>query len=188
MINAIIKVLLNKKLIVALSKLFLRVQVKGLDEIKNLQGKVLFIANHNSFIDTFLLWAFIPENLCFTINPIIAKKWYIKPLLNITKFFKIEPNKPMAVKSIIKEINSGQKLVIYPEGRVTSTGNMMKIYPGPAVIADKTDAYIVPIHIDGTQYTTFSYYGNKVKIKPKIKVVVNIFKPTKLNVDENLKG
>ena len=188
MINSIIRILLNKNLIITLLKIFLRVQVKGLDNIKNLQDKVLFIANHNSFIDTFLLWAFIPENLCFTINPIVAKKWYVKPLLNITKFFKIEPNNPMAVKSIIKEINKGHKLVIYPEGRVTSTGNMMKIYPGPAMIADKTDAYIVPIYIDGTQYTIFSYYRNKIKIKPRIKIVINIFKPTKLNVDENLKG
>ena len=188
MINSIIKILLNKKLITFLSKVFLKVQVKGLENIKDLQDKVLFIANHNSFIDTFLLWVFIPENLCFTINPIVAKKWYVKPLLNITKFFKIEPNNSMAVKSIIKEINKGHKLVIYPEGRVTSTGNMMKIYPGPAMIADKTDAYIVPIYIDGTQYTIFSYYRNKIKIKPRIKIVINIFKPTKLNVDENLKG
>ena len=188
MINSIIRILLNKNLIITLLKIFLRVQVKGLDNIKNLQDKVLFIANHNSFIDTFLLWAFIPENLCFTINPIVAKKWYVKPLLNITKFFKIEPNNPMAVKSIIKEINKGHKLVIYPEGRVTSTGNMMKIYPGPAMIADKTNAYIVPIYIDGTQYTIFSYYRNKIKIKPKINIILNIFKPTKLNVDENLKG
>ena len=136
MINTLVKILFNKKLIIALSKFFLRVQVKGLENIKDLQGKVLFVANHNSFIDAILLWAFIPEKLCFTINPIIAKKWYVKPLLNIAKFFQIEPNNPMAVKSMIREINNGHKIVIYPEGRVTSTGSMMKIYPGPAMIAD----------------------------------------------------
>ena len=74
MINSIIKILLNKKLITFLSKVFLKVQVKGLENIKDLQDKVLFIANHNSFIDTFLLWVFIPENLCFTINPIVKAR------------------------------------------------------------------------------------------------------------------
>jgi acyl-[acyl-carrier-protein]-phospholipid O-acyltransferase/long-chain-fatty-acid--[acyl-carrier-protein] ligase len=186
--NTILKVLFNKKLMVALAKLFLRVQVKGIENIKGLKGKVLFVANHNSFLDTFLLWAFIPENLCFTINPIVAKKWYIKPLLNVAKFFQIEPNNPMAVKSIIREINNGHKIVIYPEGRVTATGSMMKIYPGPAMIADKTNAQIVPVYIDGTQYSIFSYYRNKVNIKPRVKVVLTIFKPTKLNTDKNLKG
>ena len=188
MMNTLVKILFNKKLIVALAKFFLRVQVKGLDNIKDLQGKVLFVANHNSFIDALLLWAFIPEELCFTINPIVAKKWYVKPLLNIAKFFQIEPNNPMAVKSMIREVNNGHKIVIYPEGRVTSTGSMMKIYPGPAMIADKTNAQIVPVYIDGTQYTIFSYYRNKVKIKPRTKVVLNIFKPTKLNIDKDLKG
>ncbi|MBQ4178500.1 MAG: 1-acyl-sn-glycerol-3-phosphate acyltransferase, partial [Elusimicrobia bacterium] len=188
MINTLVKILINKKLVIALSKLFLGIQVKGLENIKDLQGKALFVVNHNSFIDAFLLWAFIPEELCFTINPIVAKKWYVKPLLNIAKFFQIEPNNPMAVKSMIREVNNGHKIVIYPEGRVTSTGSMMKIYPGPAMIADKTDAQIVPIYIDGTQYTIFSYYRNKVKIRPSTKVTLNIFKPTKLNVDKELKG
>ncbi len=188
MTNTILKVLLNKKLITTLAKIFLKVQIKGIENIKGLKGKVLFVANHNSFLDTFLLWAFIPENLCFTINPIVAKKWYIKPLLNVAKFFQIEPNNPMAVKSIIREINNGHKIVIYPEGRVTATGSMMKIYPGSAMIADKTNAQIVPIYIDGTQYSIFSYYRNKANIKPSVKVVLNIFKPAKLNTAKNLKG
>ena len=67
MINSIIKILLNKKLITFLSKVFLKVQVKGLENIKDLQDKVLFIANHNSFIDTFLLWFFIIYNLFFSL-------------------------------------------------------------------------------------------------------------------------
>ena len=55
MINTLVKILLNKKLVVALSKIFLGVQVKGLENIKDLQGKVLFIANHNSFICIFVM-------------------------------------------------------------------------------------------------------------------------------------
>ena len=143
----IIKIVLNKKLIALILKVFFKVKVNGLENIKDLQGNFIFITNHNSFIDAMLLWAFIPEDLCFTINPIIAKKWYIKPLLNVTKFFQIDPSNPMAVKSIIEEVKKGQKLVIYPEGRVTTTGEMMKVYPGPAMSADKSNAQIVPIHI-----------------------------------------
>ena len=112
MINTLVKILINKKLVIALSKLFLGIQVKGLENIKDLQGKALFVVNHNSFIDAFLLWAFIPEELCFTINPIIAKKWYIRPLLNIAKFFQIDSSNPMALKSIIDEVKKGQKIVI----------------------------------------------------------------------------
>ena len=51
MINTLVKILINKKLVIALSKLFLGIQVKGLENIKDLQGKALFVVNHNSFID-----------------------------------------------------------------------------------------------------------------------------------------
>ena len=184
----LVKIILNKKLVAFILKYFAKVKVMGLDNIKDLQGKYIFITNHNSFIDAILLWAFIPEELCFTINPIIAKKWYIKPLLNIAKFFQIDSSNPMAVKSIIDEVNKGQKLVIYPEGRVTTTGSMMKIYPGPAMIADKADAKIVPIHIEGTQYKIFSPFGNNFRVKPKSIITLSILKPTKIDIDKNLKG
>ena len=186
--NILKKTVFNKKFIAPVLKFFFGVQVKGLENIKNLQGNVLFIANHNSFIDAVLIWAFVPEKLCFTINPIVAKKWYVKPFLSLEKFFQIEPNNPMAVKSIINEIKKGNKVLIYPEGRVTTTGNMMKIYPGPAMIADKTDAKIVPIYIEGTQYKMLSYFAGNFRVKPKSKVTINIFKETKLNVEKSLKG
>jgi len=186
--NKMLKFILNKKFMAFILKYFFKVNVVGLENIKNLKGNVLFVANHNSFFDAVLIWAFIPEDLCFTINPIIAKKWYIKPFLNLAKFFQIEPNNPMAVKSIISEVEKGNKVVIYPEGRISTTGNMMKIYPGPAMIADKTDASIVPIYIDGTQYKIFSPFGKQFKVKPKKQVSINIFAPTKLKVDSSLTG
>ena len=184
----IIKLLFNKRVVAPLLKLFFSIQVNGLENIKDLKGNVLFIANHNSFIDAVLIWAFVPENLCFTINPIIARKWYVKSIMNIAKFFQIEPNNPMAVKSIINEVKKGNKVVIYPEGRVSTTGSMMKIYPGPAMIADRTNASIIPIYIEGTQYTMFSYFGSKFRVRPRAKVSLNVFKPTKLNVPKELKG
>ena len=186
--NKILKFILNKNFVALILKYIFKVKVNGLENIKDLQGNVVFIANHNSFLDPVLIWAFISDDLCFTINPIIAKKWYIKPFLNLAKFFQIEPNSPMAVKSIISEVEKGSKVVIYPEGRISTTGNMMKIYPGPAMIADKTDASIVPIYIDGTEYKILSPSGKQFKVKPKKQISLNIFKPTKLNVDSSLKG
>lgn len=186
--KTLIKIILNKQIVKTILKIFFSIQVKGVENIKNLQGKTLFVANHNSFIDALLLWAFIPEELCFTINPIVAKKWYVKPLLNLAKFFQIEPNNPMAVKSMIREINNGHKIVIYPEGRVTTTGLMMKIYPGPGMIADKTNAQIVPIYIEGSQYTIFSSTKIKFRLRSRIKISINIFAPKKLNIADNVKG
>lgn len=186
--KAIIKFIISKKLVRFIIKIFFSIQVKGLENIEDLKGNVLFVANHNSFLDAFLLWAFVPENLCFTINPIVAKKWYVKPFLNLAKFFQIEPNNPMAVKSMIREVKNGHKVVIYPEGRVTNTGTLMKIYPGPGMIADKTNANIVPIYIEGSQYTIFSSLKTKLRLRTRVKISINIFPQTKLNIADSIKG
>ena len=44
-----------------------------------------------------------------------------------------------------KFIKEDRKAVIFPEGRITVTGSLMKVYEGPALVADKADAMILPI-------------------------------------------
>ena len=46
---------------------------------------------------------------------------------------------------------------MFPEGRITMTGTLMKIYEGPGLIADKSEATILPVAIDGGQYSRLSY-------------------------------
>ena len=52
---------------------------------------------------------------------------------------------PIPIKELIGKINAGQPCVIFPEGRLSVTGALMKIYAGPAYIADRTGATIVPV-------------------------------------------
>ena len=60
----------------------------------------------------------------------------------------------------------------------------MKIYEGPGMIADKADATILPIRIDGAQYTHFSKlrYFTKRKLFPKI--IITILPPVKLDAPD----
>ena len=47
--------------------------------------------------------------------------------------------------------------MIFPEGRLNVTGGaLMKVYDGPALIADKGDAMVLPVRIDGVEYTPLS--------------------------------
>ncbi len=65
----------------------------------------------------------------------------------------------------------------------------MKVYDGAAMIADKSDAEIVPVRIEGLEQTPFSRLSkSQVRRKWFPKVKVTILEPVKLTVDPALKG
>lgn len=164
------------------------VKVNGLENWKNLKGNALIIANHTSFLDAVLLWVYVPGHLYFAIDTYVSQKWWVRPFLHLVKYFPIDPTNPMAVKSIIEEVKSGKRVVIFPEGRITTTGGLMKIYPGPAMIADKSDAQLLPIYLEGSQYSLFSRFGTQLKTRPQSKITITIQAPKTLKIDENVKG
>ena len=160
------------------------VEVRGLENFEKAGKRAVIIANHVSLIDPPLLGVYLPERVTFAANTEIAKLSWVKPFLKVGKTFQIDPSNPMAIKSLINEVKKNKKIVIFPEGRISSTGALMKIYEGPGMIADKADATILPIRIDGAQYTHFSKlkYFTKKKFFPKI--IITILPPVKLDAPD----
>jgi len=177
-----------KSLLKGLFKLLYKVEVKGLENYKKAGSRVLIVANHTSFLDAMLITLFLPEKPMFAVNTNIAKRWYFKPFLALVKAFPLDPTNPMATKGIINEIKKTAKCVIFPEGRITVTGSLMKVYEGPGMIADKAGAQILPIRIDGAQYSPFSRIKGKVRIRMFPKITLTMLEPRQFEVPEEIKG
>ncbi len=78
--------------------------------------------------------------------------------------------------------------MIFPEGRITVTGALMKVYEGPGMIAEKARAMLVPIRIDGAQFTPFSRLKGKVRGALVPKITVTVLEPRRLTVPDALVG
>ena len=166
--------------------LFYKIEVVGMENFQKCKGGTLIIANHTSLIDGIILSITFGEKLSFAINTEVTKNFWVKPFLKMIKFFPVDNTNVMVVKSIIDEIKKGGMVVIFPEGRITTTGGLMKVYPGPAVIADKSKADILPICIEGIQYSDFSYFGAKTKSRKQRKIKLTVLPPRKLDINEAL--
>lgn len=177
-----------KKLLRSLLKLLYRVEIVGLENYYNAGNRVLIVANHCSFLDPPLLAAFLPDEITFAINTHIAKQWYMKPFLNVATFFPVDPTHPMSLKNLIHHLQNDTKTLIFPEGRITTTGSLMKIYDGTGMVADKSDAMILPIQITGAKYSPFSKLRGIVKIRAFPKITLTILPPTHIHARKELTG
>ena len=177
-----------KKILRFLLQLLYRVEVIGLDNYHNAGNRVLIVANHCSFLDPPLLGIFLPDEITFAINTYIAEKWYIKPFLGLAKVFPVDPTHPMSLKNLIHHLQNDTKTVIFPEGRITTTGSLMKIYDGTGMVADKSNAMILPIHIEGAQYTPFSKLSGVVRLRWFPKITLTILPPTHIHARKDLTG
>ncbi len=166
-----------------------RIEVKGIDHLNNAGPNLIIALNHVSFLDAGLALALRNRKPVFAIDVGIAKQWWVRPFVKLTNAMPLDPMKPMAVRSLIDAVKAGNALIIFPEGRITVTGSLMKVYDGAAMIADKSDAEIVPVRIEGLEQTPFSRLSKtQVRRKWFPKVKVTILEPVRLSVDPELKG
>ncbi|MFO1127130.1 MAG: AMP-binding protein [Rhodospirillales bacterium] len=157
-----------------LMRTFLRAEISGLEHYRAVGDRALIVVNHTSYLDAPLLVAFLPELPSFAINAHVADAWWVRPWLRIVEVFRVDTRSPLSTKAMIHFIRQGKKLVIFPEGRLTQTGALMKIYEGPGVVADHADAPILPIRIDGLQFSRVSRLQGKMRQRwfPKVRMTI----------------
>ena len=187
-ISSLLPYALVKSLLQWLFHTFFRLEINGAEHYRQAGNRVLIIANHLSFLDAALVSISLPERLCFAIHSNIARQWWVRPFLFLADTVAMDPANPMSTRLLIERIKNGDKVVIFPEGRLTLTGSLMKIYDGPAMIADKSGAMLLPVSLKGPQYTFFSRLKGKVRLRWFPKITVEIMPPTTLALPDTLRG
>ena len=179
---------LMRSIIRALLTWAYKVEVKGLENFDAAGKRVLIVANHTSFLDAVLIAAYLPVKITFAINTQMAKKWWLKPFLSLVDAFPLDPTNPMAIKKLVEVVRDDKIAMIFPEGRITVTGSLMKVYEGPGLIADKAAAKLLPIRIDGAQYSPFSRLRGKVTIRAFPKITLTILPPCDFQLPDDAMG
>jgi len=156
-------------------KVLYRVEVKGIEHYHQAGTPLLIVANHVSFLDPVLLGAYLPLTPTYAINTRIAQIPFIKlSCALLANVFEMDPTSPLSSKALIHYLKQGNRAIIFPEGRISRTGTLMKLYDGTGMIAEKSGAMVLPVRVDGAQYTPFAKCSDHFRTRwfPKITLTI----------------
>lgn len=174
-------------------KFFVRLEIKGIENLKNLKGPIIIAPNHTSELDPTiipLIFPFLSKSLPIysVIYPIGRYKtpdWKWRRYIYSKLFFNLlggyssysgSKDYAVSLKDHVTLLKKGRTVCIFPEGKCTIDGNISNAHGGLGFLAFETNATIVPLVIDTFFNLTFLDF-----IMRRRKVGMTILTPIKKN-------
>ncbi|WP_088509500.1 AMP-binding protein [Burkholderia ubonensis] len=163
-----------------------QVRLRGNLQVFEANERTLIIANHESWLDGLLLGLFLPGNPVFVVYTGIVGRPFFRLALSLVDYLKVDTTSPMAMKKVVELLKTGRPVVIFPEGRLTTTGALMKVYDGPAFAALKSEATIIPVGMEGAGRTYFTRLKGTHPRKWFPQITLTVQAPSRVTTPENL--
>ena len=131
----------------------LRVHIEGLERLDP-EMTYVFMANHASFLDILLAFAYFPYNFRFIIKEEIFSIPFIGWALRRSGQIPIDRQNPRRALKSLKQaaglLKEGISLVVFPEGTRTPNGKLQEFKATLFVLPIRARISVVPVLIEGT--------------------------------------
>ena len=115
-------------------------------------GPVLLLPNHTSWWDWLLIGVCVESDWRFVTSRESAEtSWLHKRIMINRRTFPVDMNSPYSVKHMAEYLNKGGPLVLFPEGRLSRTGSLMKLFDGTGFLIFKTHAKVITAYLRGAK-------------------------------------
>ncbi|HVT93574.1 MAG TPA: AMP-binding protein [Bryobacteraceae bacterium] len=155
-----------------LTRIFARLRVEGLENLENLPGPAIFAPNHQSHLDVPAILSALPPRWRYRVAPAMSKEFFqahffpkqhsagsvftnsLNYYLSTLLFFAFPlPQREAGALDTLRymgEMNSeGACILIFPEGKITTAGEINTFQPGVGMLAARLKTPVVPVKITG---------------------------------------
>jgi 1-acyl-sn-glycerol-3-phosphate acyltransferase len=157
-----------------LLSIFTRRRVTGQENIPK-QGSLLVVSNHLSFVDQFLISINLGRKTVFMAKMEVFKSRIIRHLAHGFGAFPVRRGGILdraALQQANQILDSGQALVMFPEGARNRKAELRRAYPGSAMIALHNNVPILPIGITGMEHADAKSLLWNLFHRPRVTVTI----------------
>ncbi|MCR4941090.1 MAG: 1-acyl-sn-glycerol-3-phosphate acyltransferase [Treponemataceae bacterium] len=129
------------------------ITVKGQENIPS-DTSVVFIANHQSFLDVPFMLGYAGRQIGFISKAEFAKVPIFSDWMRILHCIFLKRNSPkQSIKAMadgVENIKKGYSLIIFPEGHRSKSPEVKEFHPGSFKLAFRAEVPIIPVTINNT--------------------------------------
>lgn len=161
-------------LIIPLTRLFAWLRVSGLENLRDLEGPVIFASNHQSYLDGPSILAALPSKWRKRLAPAVMKEFfdaYYHPerhtagerfrdglsyflaslVFNVFPLPQRQAGAREAMRYAGVLASDGYSILIFPEGKRTESGEIQTFRPGVGMLAARLGVPVVPVRLNGLE-------------------------------------
>jgi 1-acyl-sn-glycerol-3-phosphate acyltransferase len=148
-----------------------RLEKHGLENIPD-EGPVVLVCNHVSYVDALIIAAACRRPVRFVMHHAIFRIPVLNFIFRTGRAIPIAPAKEdqamldRAYDEIARALKAGDVVGIFPEGRITDTGEIYPFRPGIRRVLERTPVHVVPMALRGLWGSFFSREGGRAMTKP----------------------
>lgn len=145
-----------------------RLRVEGRD-VFEVEGPVLLVPNHVSWLDWLFLAVSLEDDWKFVVSSQVAEtSWIHRKIMKNHRTFPVEIGSPYGMKEIAGYLKKGGRLVLFAEGRLTTSGSLMKLYEGIGFLLQKSGATIITGYLRGVNRLPWVVHSGWTKWFPRV--------------------
>jgi 1-acyl-sn-glycerol-3-phosphate acyltransferase len=148
-----------------------RLEKSGLERIPD-EGAAVIVCNHVSFVDALVISAacrrpirFVMDHRIFRI-PVLSFVFRTGRAIPIASAKEDPAMMERAFAEVAKALEDGDLVAIFPEGRITDTGELQRFRPGIRRILEATPVPVIPIALRGLWGSFFSRKDGAAMTRP----------------------